>query len=222
MKGIKNIIFDFNKENLTDSSFKQSITMSVVGIILCMIALCSTTFAWFNASVSSNTNSIQAANCIVTVSVANSGTAEDIANSQYTFKKDTIYDVTVTASGTAKSAYCIFYVKGAAYYAELSPIETNGNCMNFKLMFKDDTQCEIVTLWGTQSLPAASQAFENGESYLDCEKVPSFPVIVPEIAPTTETIVPETNNTKPANSEIRSAEEPSETGPATQCSEVTE
>ena len=111
MKGIKNIIFDFNKEILTDRAFKKSITMSVVGIILCMIALCSTTFAWFNASVSSNTNSIQAANCIVTVSVANSGTAEDIANGQYTFKKDTIYDVTVTASGTAKSAYCIFYVK---------------------------------------------------------------------------------------------------------------
>ena len=165
MKGIKNIIFDFNKENLTDSSFKQSITMSVVGIILCMIALCSTTFAWFNASVSSNTNSIQAANCIVTVSVANSGAAVEADNGQYTFEKDKIYEIKITASGSAQSVYCILNINGNAYYTEQISLDAGPNTMTFKLKFTSESRAEIVTGWGTASQEV--RQFKDGLYYVD-------------------------------------------------------
>lgn len=166
MKMVKNIIFSSDKKCLTDRAFKQSMTISVVGIILCMIALCSTTFAWFNASVSSNTNSIQASNCIVTVSVANSGAAVEAENGQYTFEKDKIYEIKITASGSAQSVYCILNINDNAYYTEQISLDAGPNTMTFKLKFTSESRAKIVTGWGTASQEA--RQFKDGLYYVDC------------------------------------------------------
>ena len=47
-------------ENIADRAFVQSIAVSVVGILLCIVALCSATYAWFVADISSQ-NTISAA-----------------------------------------------------------------------------------------------------------------------------------------------------------------
>lgn len=61
-------IFDTN-ENIADKAFTQSIVISVAGIILCIVALCSATYAWFVADVSSSQNTISAAFFDVEVTV---------------------------------------------------------------------------------------------------------------------------------------------------------
>ena len=53
-------IFDTN-ENIADKAFMQSIVVSVLGIVLCIVALCSATYAWFVADISSSQNTISAA-----------------------------------------------------------------------------------------------------------------------------------------------------------------
>ena len=48
-------------ENIADRAFLQSITLSIAAILLCIVALCSATYAWFVVDVASSHNTISAA-----------------------------------------------------------------------------------------------------------------------------------------------------------------
>ena len=50
--------FDYTDEKLTDRAFLQSVTISIIGILLCIVSLCSATYAWFVGNVSSNSNTL--------------------------------------------------------------------------------------------------------------------------------------------------------------------
>ena len=97
MKKHKSDVYISDKIKLTEKAFKQSITISIIGILLCMVALCSVTWAWFSAEISSSSNDITSAYCDVTVSVKNNDTAiVPSSDGKYTFEKDTPYSVSRT------------------------------------------------------------------------------------------------------------------------------
>lgn len=179
MKGIRKIKVFSDQDKLTDRAFKQSITISVLGILFCMIALCSTTFAWFNASVSSTTNSIKAANCSVTVSVVSDGSSVDaVGGSTYTFEAGQVYTITITASGTSETAYCILNIDEYEYYTEQIPTsttaingETVSNNISFYMKFTKDTKVEIITRWGYSSQD--DRKLEDGLFYKDLTVISS-------------------------------------------------
>ena len=50
-----------NTENMTDKTFSRLILVSFVGIFICVVCLCSATWAWFVDSTGSATNVISAA-----------------------------------------------------------------------------------------------------------------------------------------------------------------
>ena len=198
MKRIKNIIFSSDKEKLTEKAFKQSIAISVLGIVLCMVVLCSATWAWFSTGVSSPANNIKSAYCDIIVSVINENAALDAQEGKYTLAKDKAYEVKINATGTAETAYCILKIGGNEYYTVQIPTQTAVNHISFTLQFTAEAiEIEIITRWGTSSKPEAERTFENGGLYLDCGKVDLLPIIVPETTPTTETTALETNNTEP-------------------------
>lgn len=190
MKGLKDKLFSTNQDKLTEKAFKQSIAISVFGIILCMIALCSVTWAWFSADISSNANNIQSAYCDVTVSVANSGTAVDPVNGAYTLEKDKVYEIQIAASGTAKTAYCILNIGGNTYYTQQIPTTTteiNGitvpSSIVFYLKFSADTTVQVINRWGTADQVA--QQFENDLYYVDL--IMTDPATIVTEPPQTET-----------------------------------
>ena len=47
-----------NTEKPTEKAFSQSLLISVISILLCLVALCSMTYAWFTSSTSSNSNTL--------------------------------------------------------------------------------------------------------------------------------------------------------------------
>ena len=73
----------FNKnEKLTDKAFSRLVLTSVLGILVCIVCLCSSTYAWFTSSKTSAQNSIGAGNFDLVISVSkDNGTepATDIA-----------------------------------------------------------------------------------------------------------------------------------------------
>ncbi len=165
MKGIKNIFFCAEKEKLTDKSFRQSIAISIFGIVLCMIALCSVTWAWFKTDVSSAVNQIQSAHCDVTVSVMSS----TASNGKYTLEGEKDYIVTISASGSAKSAYCILVVDGVRHYTAQIPTSAE-NELTFTLRFSEAKDIEIITCWGTSSKPETERTFKNGVYYYNLKE----------------------------------------------------
>ena len=194
MKGLKNILFNSKQEKLTEKAFTQSIAISVFGILLCVVALCSVTWAWFSDGVSSSTTSIQSANCDVSVSVTSDGTTVDPVDGKYTFTKDEVYEITITATGTAESAYCILNIGGTQYYTVQIPTtatETVPNHIKFTLQFSaEKTDVEIITRWGTSS--QEERDFANGLYYLNFVAEPTQTEAPEnsESAESTETVTP--------------------------------
>lgn len=196
MKDLKTELFQANHDKMTEKAFSQSIAISVIGIIICMIALCSTTWAWFKADISSNSNNIQSAYCNVTISVANSGTTIDPVDNKYSFEKDKVYEIKIIASGTAESAYCILNINGTLCYTDRISTESENNTMSFKLRFTNDTKVAVITGWGTSS--QSVYFFEDGLCYLDLAVTdPTTIAAAPAKADPAKT--PETTGTAPAS-----------------------
>lgn len=154
---------------LTDKAFMHSIAVSIFSIILCLIALCSVTWAWFDDSVSSASNNIRASSCDVSVEVTEDGTLQTAVSGKYILKKDKKYTITIKAEGEARSAYCIFTIGGTQYYTEQISTSAPDNVMTFTLTFTEDTDVEIATGWGSSS--KENRAFATNKQYLDLNEI---------------------------------------------------
>lgn len=197
------MLFNSKQEKLTEKAFTQSIAISVFSILLCIIALCSVTWAWFSDGISSPTNSIQSAACNVSVSVISDSAPVEPLDGKYTFAKDKAYEIKMTATGTAKTAYCILNINGKDYYTE--QIQIIGE-IEFTLQFSDETTvAEILPCWGTSS--RVERDFANGLYYLDCKETdPATLVVTPTPTEPTNagetTPVAETTETKESSPEV--------------------
>ncbi len=186
--------FDCKDKKITEKAFSQSITISVLSILLCVVALCSVTLAWFSEDVTSSYNNIKSANCYVSVSVTSGNAPVEPTDGKYIFYKGIAYTIKLTATGTAETAYCILNINGKDYYTE--QIQISGE-IEFTLQISDETTIvEIMPCWGTSS--QSERDFANGLYYLDCKETdPSTLVITPtqteptnatDTTPTSETV----------------------------------
>lgn len=157
--------------NLTDKAFMHSITVSVISILFCLIALCSATFAWFNQEIKSTDNSIKSGNCTVTVIVTEAGNESAVltpdSNGTYKLLGGTEYNISISAVGTVKSSYCLFLISTDEYYTEQISTSEPENKISFTLKFANTTDIEIITRWGTYHISNDARAFYDGKSYID-------------------------------------------------------
>lgn len=91
----------------TDENILRLLVPSLLGILLCMICLAGTTWAWFTASVQTQPQTIEAANYDIAVSITNE--SGDFVPHGQPLETGKSYKVTLTASGTADKfgGYCI-------------------------------------------------------------------------------------------------------------------
>lgn len=186
---MKNIL-NSKEEKITEKAFKQSFTISIIGILLCMVALCSVTWAWFSSEISSSSSDIKSAYCDVNVTVVSEDSKLESIGGKYSFLKDKAYKVQISATGTAETAYCILKIDGVDYYTAQIPTQTS---IEFTLQFDAEaTEVEIITRWGISSVPAIDRDFVNTGLYLNCEAVESLPNTISETQQDTETEAQET------------------------------
>ena len=168
MNKIKELFFGSKQDKLTDKAFTQSIAVSVISILVCVVALCSMTWAWFSEGVTSSSNTIKAGNCTVTVSVMNEETEIDPNTDTtgiYTFEAGKSYQIKISSTGSVESSYCKLVIDGNEYYTEqISTTEPN-NTISFTLAFDAPTEVEIITRWGTYHIPNDARDFYSGKSY---------------------------------------------------------
>ena len=120
--------FDTNEEKITEKAFSQSLVISIFGIVLCLVALCSATYAWFTGETASDNNTLISGsfdvNVTVTQEAASGGTAtasaQPIAASEdgsYTLVTPGTYSVTLvpTDESTVKG-YCIVTIDESRKY----------------------------------------------------------------------------------------------------------
>ena len=66
-------LFDSKNEKLTEKAFSQSLLISVLSILLCIVALCSITYAWIVGESTSTGNTLLAGSFDLTISVTKDG-----------------------------------------------------------------------------------------------------------------------------------------------------
>ena len=102
-------LFSAADEKLTDKVFMQNLVFSVIGALICIVALCSVTYAWFSSDVSSAQNVIESSRFALVVEVGNEEVTPDADGTiRYTFAEPGQYAVrlTMTEDSTASKGYC--------------------------------------------------------------------------------------------------------------------
>ena len=142
-----------NTDKLTDKAFSRMMLTSVLGILVCLVCLCSTTWAWFTADVSNNSNTIGTGQFDLEVSVdeVRLERSSDRAN-VHTFEKAGRYTVTLkmTEDTTVTKGYCVITVNGKPLYKTASINNVDGtNPFKFTLdVKKDGMTVEFTSAWG--------------------------------------------------------------------------
>lgn len=113
-------------DKLTDKAFSRLLFTSVLGIVICLVCLCSATWAWFSDSIPSDNNNIQSASeCLLDVSVY----------------KD------------SSSGYCIITAGGVSYKTDYIAHHKNElpETLSFTLTVAKEQKVFFKTHWGIYS-----------------------------------------------------------------------
>ncbi len=132
---------------------------SMLGIVLCAVCLMGSTWAWFTATQSTATQTIQAANYEVSAVVKFGNTELAEENGTYTLAAG-IYTVTLTASGDATTGYCVLdFGNDIKAYTNQIAKET---AITFTLKINEPATLEITDVWGTY---AGDETITAGYTY---------------------------------------------------------
>ena len=146
-----------NNEKLSDKAFARLVLTSILGILVCIICLCSTTYAWFTGSVQVNNNTLKAADaCLISVSVYKDGAEGALATvnteNSATLECEGTYTVTLTLSKESASGYLIITANGQDYYSDyLQRNDNTDQTLTFTLNVKAAKTVTFTARWGIYS-----------------------------------------------------------------------
>ena len=134
-------------EKVTDTALTRSIISSVIGIVLCMVCLFGTTWAWYSSSVTSGVSVTEGANFDFNISIGDSITPID---GVYTFVGGE-HTVTLTKTGTAEKGFCKVEAKKSGEEAEATTYYivdfTGKETIHFTV--KGSGTLKLIPMWGT-------------------------------------------------------------------------
>lgn len=176
--------FDCKDEKITEKAFSQSLIISVVSILLCLVALCSMTYAWFTNETTSNSNTLTSGSFDVTINVskveegvatasnikAESDTA-NVGKYKCTLEQGT-YEIslTLTQESTVKGHCVVTIGTGAEQHtaaiigdntANVDKNATKTNPFTFRITVTETTKVTLEPRWGVVVNPD----IENGSTY---------------------------------------------------------
>ena len=105
---------------MTDKAFSRFFLASMLSLLLALVALGSTTYAWYAASISTS-GTLTAACFDISVSVVNAeAELNKEADGSYLLTAEKRYTVTMKRAehATAENGYCMVIIDGETYYTE--------------------------------------------------------------------------------------------------------
>ena len=164
---------------VSDKEFTRIMISSVFGIMLCVMCLAGLTWAWFSGSVSSAANNITAASFNIQIDVNVKGTEtpvpRTVENGIYSFslENNKVYDVKITADGTATTGYCEVRLGENVYHTiqifNISDESRSGSLLstdmpqeiNFTVNATASTFLKIVPQWGSYAIVEGEKLIGN-------------------------------------------------------------
>jgi hypothetical protein len=167
---------DGKEPKTTEKMFVQGLIISIISILLCVVALCSASFAWFNETTQSNGNVLTTGSFELSVAVTGIGsggvTERNIEVIEIVDRKGTLictlpesgqYRVTLTLSDASKAkGHCIVTIGGVEKRTEtiigIGTANKEEYAENSPLTFiietsVADTVVEFSPVWGVVAQP---------------------------------------------------------------------
>lgn len=162
------------KDSSADKVFMRSVVMSFIAMIICIIVLSTSTYAWFVESVESN-ETIQSSvyKLTVTAEPQDKILVSEGSDGSFTYRLLAGVEYTVTVhsvdDGTTngKTGYFKLAVGDKTYCSEQID---RGETISFSLTFSSDTAVTLVEYWGYSSIPDADRNIVNGDNLVDMIK----------------------------------------------------
>ncbi len=150
-------MFRKHEGKLSERVFLESAVISVVSILLCIVVLCSMTYAWFTMSVSSGENSFAAGCFGLDVQIADSASLpvdpQAGADGMQVFSLSPgVYTVTLTPSAdtTVSKGYAVITAGGVSYATD--PVSVSDTePFTFVLDARTDVTVSFAALWGVSA-----------------------------------------------------------------------
>lgn len=153
----------FDKWSMDDTKAHNSesiwhlLAPSLMGICLCVVCLCGTSWAWFTASRSSSVTPIQTANYTVALTVDGQDVpqtldGESIMKIQMSGGQS--YAISFKANGTASTGYCKVTFEGKTYYTNQIGAD---DTFSFTVNTSQDSTMEVEAQWGTCALESVDE-----------------------------------------------------------------
>lgn len=154
-------------DKLTDKAFSRLMLTSVLGILVCIMCLCSATWAWFSTDISSDSNTLGTGNFGLNVAItdANGTTVtiseRDDGTSVCTLGEAGQYTVTLTMTEdtTVTKGFCTIKADGGSYQSASINIEGTNPFVFTLDAAKDGMTVTFSPSWG---LPASADVEYGG------------------------------------------------------------
>lgn len=163
-------IFDSNEQRITEKAFSHGLIISVLSILLCIIALCSASYAWFNTDLSSDGNVLESGRFAldITVTDENGELVELKDNNNGTFscelEKGSTYTVLMkmTNDTTATKGYCDVTINSSDK-KQTASISEDSSIGKDPIEFTIEVNVEntVVVFEPKWSIPADPQIFDG-------------------------------------------------------------
>ena len=144
-------------KKLTDKAFSRLIITSFLGIFVCVICLCSTTFAWFSETTPSAGNKIKTSDsCDLSIVVEKDGVPLNDIESGVELLVGEHYTVTLALPAGNASGYCIITAGENTYYSDyiLRHNESESQTFVFDLVVKSTQTVTFESRWGIYTQPS--------------------------------------------------------------------
>ena len=151
---------------LTDKAFLRLVISSAIGILLCLVCLCSTTWAWFSSGLTFEDNQIKSADqCLLTVTVEDTSTElADIENG-VELQEGVTYTVTLTLPKDSASGYCLIATELDNFYSDYIARHNQDEpkTLNFSLTVGKAQTVKFISRWG---IYAGEPDVQNGTLHI--------------------------------------------------------
>lgn len=168
------------KDLNADKIFIRNVAISFVGIIICIVMLTASSYAWFTTTIESSNTITSSAYKLEIEVLPDEGenvtsltpTVDENGNYTYTLEAEKEYKITVTAlteNTTGKTGYIKLRTDKMAesdtpLYSEQID---RGDTITFTVGFNEATEITIIEGWGTLSVPEDERDILNGDYYGD-------------------------------------------------------
>ena len=143
-------------EKMADKAFNRLVFTSFLAIFMCIVCLCTSTFAWFYDSAPSVGNKLKTMEkCLLTVTVTAESNGEKLNNVEtgVELKAGEEYTVTLMLPGNSASGYCVIKTDNGEIYTPYiaSHDNINAEVVSFTLTVTTTQTVKFLPRWGIYS-----------------------------------------------------------------------